>query len=304
MATTNTTTLEAGAFSRASGAGGQHFMVDVWRSFKRNRLALAGLIVLVLLVTSAIAAPLITTGKPNEADLRPEMNMQAPSWDHWFGTDDAGRDWFTRSLYGARVSLMVGFFAMAISILIGTSWGLVSGFFGGIIDTVMMRIVEVLLSLPLFFMILIAQSLLRPSMWNLTWVIGVTTWMNVSRIVRAEAMSIKTTDYLDAANAIGVPPMRRITRYILPNIIGSVIVAATLSIAYAILTEAALSYLGLGVPLPDPSWGNMLQKGLTRLGTAPWLVLFPGLLISLTVLAFNFVGDGLRDAFDPLSKRR
>ncbi|MCB0877307.1 MAG: ABC transporter permease, partial [Solirubrobacterales bacterium] len=135
------------------------------------------------------------------------------------------------------------------------------------------------------------------SMWNLTWV-------NVSRIVRAETMSIKTTDYLDAANAIGVPPMRRMTRYILPNIIGSIIVAATLSIAYAILTEAALSYLGLGVPLPDPSWGNMLQKGLTRLGTAPWLVLFPGLLISLTVLAFNFVGDGLRDAFDPLSKRR
>ena len=304
MATTNTTTLEAGAFSRGAGAGGQHFMVDVWRSFKRNRLALAGLIVLILLVTAAIAAPLITTGKPNEADLRPEMNMVAPSWDHPFGTDDAGRDWFTRSIYGARVSLMVGFFAMAISILIGTTWGITSGFFGGVVDSLMMRVVEVLLSLPLFFLILIAQSLLRPSMWNLTWVIGVTTWMNVSRIVRAETLSIKTTDYLDAANAIGVPPLRRMSRYILPNIIGTIIVAATLSIAYAILTEAALSYLGLGVPLPDPSWGNMLQKGLTRLGTAPWLVLFPGLLISITVLAFNVVGDGLRDAFDPLSKRR
>ena len=304
MAAMNTTTLEAGAFSRTAGAGGQHFMVDVWRAFKRNRLALAGLIVLIVLVTAAIAAPLFTTGKPNEADLRPEMNMVAPSWAHPFGTDDAGRDWFTRSIYGARVSLLVGFFAMAISILIGTSWGIISGFFGGFVDTVMMRIVEVLLSLPLFFLILIAQSLLRPSMWNLTWVIGVTTWMNVSRIVRAETLSIKTTDYLDAANAIGVPPLRRMTRYILPNIIGTIIVAATLSIAYAILTEAALSYLGLGVPLPDPSWGNMLQKGLTRLGTAPWLVLFPGLLISITVLAFNFVGDGLRDAFDPLSKRR
>ena len=299
-----TTTLEGGAFSRSGQGKPHHFMVDVWRSFKRNRLALAGLIVLIVLVTAALAAPLITTGEPNKADLRPEMNMQAPSWDHLFGTDDAGRDWFTRSLYGARVSLLVGFFAMAISILIGTSWGVTSGFFGGVVDSIMMRIVEVLLSLPLFFLILIAQSLLRPSMWNLTWVIGVTTWMNVSRIVRAETMSIKTTDYLDAANAIGVPPMRRMTRYILPNIIGSIIVAATLSIAYAILTEAALSYLGLGVPLPDPSWGNMLQKGLTRLGTAPWLVLFPGLLISLTVLAFNFVGDGLRDAFGPLSKRR
>jgi peptide/nickel transport system permease protein len=298
------TMLDATDQARTLNAQGRHFMVDVWRTFKRNRMALAGLIVLTVLVAAAIAAPLISTGKPNEADLRPEMNMLAPSWQHPFGTDDAGRDWFTRSLYGARVSLQVGFFAMAISILIGTSWGVTAGFFGGIVDTVLMRVVEVLLSLPLFFLVLIAQSLLKPSVWNLTWVIGVTTWMNVSRIVRAETLSIQTTDYLDAANAIGVPPIRRMWRYILPNIIGSIIVAATLSISYAILTEAALSYLGLGVPLPDPSWGNMLQKGLTRLGTAPWLVLFPGLLISITVLAFNFIGDGLRDAFDPLSKRR
>jgi peptide/nickel transport system permease protein len=301
---TASTTLEQGAFSRLADRQAHHFLVDVWRRFKRNRLALAGLVVLIILVGSAILAPVITTGSPNTADLRPEMSLVSPGMDHFFGTDDAGRDWFTRSLYGARVSLMVGFFAMAISILIGTTVGCISGFFGGIVDTVMMRIVEVLLSLPLFFLILIAQSLLRPSMWNLTWVIGVTTWMNVSRIVRAETLSIKTTDYLEAANAIGVPPVRRMIRYVLPNIIGSIIVAATLSIAYAILTEAALSYLGLGVPLPDPSWGNMLQKGLTRLQTAPWLVLFPGLLISLTVLAFNFVGDGLRDAFDPLTKRR
>jgi peptide/nickel transport system permease protein len=301
---TASTTLEQGSFSRLADRRGHHYLVDVWRRFKQNRLALAGLIVLIVLVGSAILAPLITTGSPNTADLRPEMSLVSPGADHLFGTDDAGRDWFTRSLYGARVSLMVGFFAMAISILIGTTFGCISGFFGGIVDTIMMRLVEVLLSLPLFFLILIAQSLLRPSMWNLTWVIGVTTWMNVSRIVRAETLSIKTTDYLEAANAIGVPPVRRMIRYVLPNIIGSIIVAATLSIAYAILTEAALSYLGLGVPLPDPSWGNMLQKGLTRLQTAPWLVLFPGLLISLTVLAFNFVGDGLRDAFDPLTKRR
>ena len=301
---TASTTLEQGTFSRLADRQAHHFLIDVWRRFKRNRLALAGLMVLIILVGSAILAPVITTGSPNTADLRPEMSLVSPGMDHFFGTDDAGRDWFTRSLYGARVSLMVGFFAMAISILIGTTVGCISGFFGGVVDTIMMRIVEVLLSLPLFFLILIAQSLLRPSMWNLTWVIGVTTWMNVSRIVRAETLSIKTTDYLEAANAIGVPPLRRMIRYVLPNIIGSIIVAATLSIAYAILTEAALSYLGLGVPLPDPSWGNMLQKGLTRLQTAPWLVLFPGLLISLTVLAFNFVGDGLRDAFDPLTKRR
>lgn len=304
MATATTTTLEPASMARLADQRGRHFLVDVWGRFKRNRLALAGLFVLIVLIGSAILAPLITTGSPNTADLRPEKSLVPPSAEHFFGTDDAGRDWFTRSLYGARVSLLVGFFAMAISILIGTTVGCISGFFGGIVDTILMRFVEVLLSLPLFFLILIAQSLLRPSMWNLTWVIGVTTWMNVSRIVRAETLSIKTTDYLEAANAIGVPPGRRMLRYVLPNIIGSIIVAATLSIAYAILTEAALSYLGLGVPLPDPSWGNMLQKGLTRLQTAPWLVLFPGLLISMTVLAFNFVGDGLRDAFDPLTKRR
>lgn len=291
-------------FERVSHSQGRHYLVDVWRRFRSNYLALAGLIVLIVLVGSAIAAPLISTGEPNKADLRPEVSLVGPSFDHFFGTDDAGRDWFTRSLYGARVSLLVAFFAMAISIAIGTTVGCVAGFFGGWVDTLLMRLVEVLLSLPLFFLILIAQALLGPSIWNLTWVIGVTTWMNVSRIVRAETLSIMTTEFLDAANAIGVPPARRMIHYVLPNIIGSIIVAATLSIAYAILTEASLSYLGLGVPLPDPSWGNMLQKGLTRLQTAPWLVLFPGLLISLTVLAFNFVGNGLRDAFDPLTKHR
>ncbi|MGH2548431.1 MAG: ABC transporter permease [Thermomicrobiales bacterium] len=301
---TVSTPVNTQIFERVSHSAGRHYLVDVWRRFRRNYLALAGLIVLIVLVGSAIAAPLISTGEPNKADLRPEMSLIGPSFDHYFGTDDAGRDWFTRSLYGARVSLMVAFFAMAISIAIGTTVGCVSGFFGGWVDTLLMRIVEVLLSLPLFFLILIAQALLGPSIWNLTWVIGVTTWMNVSRIVRAETLSIMTTDFLDAANAIGVPPARRMIHYVLPNIIGSIIVAATLSIAYAILTEASLSYLGLGVPLPDPSWGNMLQKGLTRLQTAPWLVLFPGLLISLTVLAFNFVGNGLRDAFDPLTKHR
>lgn len=298
------TTLDNPLLDRASRVKSRHYLVDVWRRFRRNYLALAGLIVLILLVSAAIAAPLITSGEPNKADLRPEMSLVGPNFDHLFGTDDAGRDWFTRSLYGARVSLLVAFFAMAISIAIGTTVGCVAGFFGGWVDTLLMRLVEVLLSLPLFFLILIAQALLGPSIWNLTWVIGVTTWMNVSRIVRAETLSIMTTDFLDAANAIGVPPARRMIHYVLPNIIGSIIVAATLSIAYAILTEASLSYLGLGVPLPDPSWGNMLQKGLTRLQTAPWLVLFPGLLISLTVLAFNFVGNGLRDAFDPLTRRR
>lgn len=282
----------------------RHYLFDVWARFARNRLAVAGLVVLVLLVLAAVFAPLITTSGPNQIDLRREMVLASPSLAHPFGTDDSGRDWFARAIYGARVSLAVAFAAMLISTTIGTIVGSIAGYFGGFVDNVLMRGVEVLLSLPLFFLILIAQVLLTPSIVNLMWVIGVTTWMNVSRIVRAEVMAISSTDYLQAAEAIGVPHRQRIVRHVLPNATGPIIVAATLSVAYAILTEAALSYLGLGVPLPDPSWGNMLQKGLTRLQTAPWLVLCPGILISTTVLAVNFVGDGLRDAFDPLMKNR
>ncbi|MEA2585824.1 MAG: peptide/nickel transport system permease protein [Thermomicrobiales bacterium] len=282
----------------------RHYLVDVWARFVRNRLSAASLVVLLVLLLGAAFAPLIAPSDPNAIDLRREMNLAAPSLAHPFGTDDSGRDWFSRALYGARVSLAVAFAAMLISTTIGTVVGSLAGYFGGTVDTVLMRLVEVLLSLPLFFLILIAQALLTPSIVNLMWVIGVTTWMNVSRIVRAEVMAIRETEYLQAAEAIGVPHRRRILRHVLPNATGPIIVAATLSVAYAILTEAALSYLGLGVPLPDPSWGNMLQKGLTRLQMAPWLVLFPGIMISITVLAFNFVGDGLRDAFDPLMKNR
>lgn len=282
----------------------RHYLLDVWARFVRNRLSAASLVVLVVLILAAAFAPLIVPRGPNAIDLSREMHLAAPSLAHPFGTDDSGRDWFSRALYGARVSLAVAFAAMLISTTIGTVVGSLAGYFGGAADTVLMRLVEVLLSLPLFFLILIAQALLTPSIFNLMWVIGVTTWMNVSRIVRAEVMAISATEYVQAAEAIGVSHRRRILRHVLPNATGPIIVAATLSVAYAILTEAALSYLGLGVPLPDPSWGNMLQKGLTRLQVAPWLVLFPGILISITVLAFNFVGDGLRDAFDPLMKNR
>ena len=270
----------------------------------RNRLSAISLVVLCVLLIFAIFAPVIAPSDPNAIDLREEMIQAPPSLHHPFGTDDSGRDWFSRALYGARVSLAVAFAAMLISTTIGTIVGSTAGYFGGKIDNILMRLVEVLLSLPLFFLILIAQALLTPSIVNLMWVIGVTTWMNVSRIVRAEVMAIGATEYLQAAEAIGVSHRRRIFRHVLPNATGPIIVAATLSVAYAILTEAALSYLGLGVPLPDPSWGNKLQKGLTRLQTAPWLVLFPGLLISITVLSVNFIGDGLRDAFDPLMKNR
>jgi peptide/nickel transport system permease protein len=276
----------------------------IWRQFRRDRVAVAGAIVLIVFFTAALFAPLVAPYDPNAIDLRPEANLASPSLDHLFGTDDAGRDWFSRAVFGARISLSVAFAAVVISISIGTVVGAVSGFFGGLVDVILMRIVEVLMSLPLFFVILIAQAMLPPSIFTLMFVIGLTSWMGVTRIVRGEVLGLRHLEYVEAAQAIGVPRYQVLIRHILPNASGPIIVAATLSVAYAILTEAALSYLGLGIPLPDPSWGNMLQKGLTRLQPAPWLVLFPGLMISITVLAFNAVGDGLRDAFDPRMKDR
>lgn len=276
----------------------------MWRQFRHNRVALAGAIVLLILISAAVAAPLLAPYDPNAIDLRREANLAPPSATFLFGTDDSGRDWFSRALYGARISISVAVAAMLISITLGTAVGALAGFAGGWTDTILMRFVEVLLSLPLFFVILIAQSLLPPSILTLICVIGLTSWMNVSRVVRGEVMVVRAADYTTAAQSVGVGRTRLLLRHLLPNAAGPIIVAATLTIGYAILTEAALSYLGLGVPLPDPSWGNMLQKGISRLSLAPWLVLLPGILITITVLAFNAVGDGLRDAFDPHLNQR
>ena len=275
----------------------------VWRQFRRNYPAVTGAVVLLLLSVIAAAAPWIAPYDPNAIDLSPQANLAAPSRAHLFGTDDSGRDWLSRAIYGARVSLSVAMAAMLISISLGTAVGALSGFLGGWVDIVLMRLVEVLLSLPLFLVVLIAQSLLPPSIFTLVWVIGLTSWMRVSRVVRGEVMAVRAMEYTEAARAVGVGHGRMLVRHILPNTSGPIIVAATLTIGYAILTEAALSYLGLGVPLPEPSWGNMFQKGISRLRLAPWLVMVPGVLITITVLAFNAVGDGLRDAFDPHMNR-
>jgi peptide/nickel transport system permease protein len=287
-----TTSLSPKTKPSQRGDGRRSYLHLVWLQFCKDRIAVIGAIVLAILFSLAIAAPLVATHDPHAIDLSIDAN-------HLFGTDDSGRDWFSRALYGARVSLSVALMAVCISITIGTLVGSMSGFFGGIVDTLLMRFVEVLLSLPLFLIILIVQTMLPPSMYSLMLVIGLTSWMNVSRIVRGEVMNLRKQEYIEAARVTGLSNWRIVTRHILPNTVSSIIVAATLSIAYAILTEAALSYLGLGVPLPEASWGNMLQKGISRLQLAPWLVIFPGLLISITVLSFNAVGDGLRDAFDP-----
>lgn len=270
-----------------------------WLRFRRNRLAIISLSLLVLMSGAALLAPQIAPYEPNAIDLSPEGILQPPSSRHLFGTDELGRDAFSRALFGARISLSVGFIASGMAIVIGALVGATAAMAGGWVDNLLMRLVDILLSVPLFFLIMISQTIMTPSIFTVMAIIGVTSWMDVARLVRGDFLSLQSADYVTAAVVIGATRTRVARRHILPNVANTIIVAATLRVAQAILTESALSFVGLGVQPPDASWGSMLQKGLTRLLDAPWLVWFPGILISITVLAFNFVGDGLRDALDP-----
>lgn len=272
-----------------------------WPRLKRNRLALAGGAVVLALFLISLLAPLIAPYDPN---LINAWNvLSPPSWQHWFGTDELGRDVFSRILYGARISLKVGFVAVGIAVTIGTVVGLLSGYYSGLIDSVMMRLVDIMLCFPAFFLILAVITFLEPSIWYIMIVIGLTGWMGVARLVRAETLSIREMDYILAARCIGCSNTRIIFRHILPNAISPVLVAATLGVAGAILTESALSFLGIGVQPPTPSWGNILTSGKDYIEFAWWLSLFPGLAILVTVLAYNLLGEGIRDALDPRVKR-
>ena len=278
---------------------------DAWRQFRRNRLALLGLGIVVLLIVSAIFAPLLTHYDPNAIDTSIMGTPQQPSFVHLFGTDDDGRDYFARMLFGARISLEVGFSAMLVAIGFGTLYGAVSGFFGGAVDAVLMRFVDMMLSFPTFFLILAIEALTNNfSIIVIMLVIGLLSWMSVARLVRGQILSLRELDYISAAKAVGAAPGRIMWRHLLPNALAPVIVAATLAIGNNILTESALSYLGLGVQPPTASWGNSLQKALDPdVLAAPWLTFIPGLLIVVTVMAFNLIGEGLRDALDPRSGR-
>lgn len=264
---------------------------------RRRRFALAGLAVVAVLLVLAVAAPLIVPYPPNE--IHAWDVLQPPSLHHWFGTDDLGRDVLSRVVYGARISLLVGFVAAGIAVLIGSVLGLVAGYYGGWLDAVLMRIVDIMFCFPAFFLILAVITFLRPSIWYIMVIIGLTGWMGVARLVRAETLAIREADYVTAARCIGCSDARIIFRHILPNAIGPALVAATLGVAGAILTESALSFLGIGVQPPTPSWGNILTSGKDYIEFAWWLSLFPGLAILVTVLAYNLVGEGIRDALDP-----
>jgi peptide/nickel transport system permease protein len=274
-------------------------VLRAWDLFSRNRLACLGLAFLLLLSLGALFAPLVAPYDPNAIDLLPEGVLQPPSWQHPFGTDELGRDGFSRALFGARISLSVGFIAALVSVSLGVLVGATAGMAGGWADSFLMRSVDILLSVPLFFLIMISQIVFPPSIFTIMIVIGLASWMDISRLTRGEFLNLRASEFVASARVIGMGSWRIAWRHVLPNASGPIIVAATLRIAEAIILESTLSFVGLGIQPPHASLGSMLQKGLTRLLDAPWMVWFPGLLIALTVLAFNFVGDGIRDALDP-----
>ena len=277
----------------------------VFRAFIKHKLAVAGIFVLAFLMLVALLGKWIMPYDP--LTVAPDVTKgipQAPSSTHWLGTDGMGRDWFSRAISGAQISLSVGFVAVGISLLIGVTLGSLAGFYGGWADTIITRTADIFLSIPSFFLIMIVNTYLPPSIYNVMVVIGVFSWMGVARLVRAEFLKLREMDFITAANALGVPSRRIILRHLLPNAFAPVIVAATIGIPYAILLESALSFLGLGVPPPAASWGNMLYDARRWLNFAWWMWVPPGLLISLTVISFNFVGDGLRDALDPTQYQR
>ncbi|WP_319780823.1 ABC transporter permease [Maridesulfovibrio sp.] len=250
---------------------------------------------------AAVFAPLLTPYDPNALNV--DHLLQGPSATHFFGTDALGRDVFARMLYGGRVSLWVGFVAVGISTAIGLALGLAAGYFGGLVDEIIMRGVDVMLCFPSFFLILAVIAFLEPGLTNIMIVIGFTSWMGVARLVRAETLSLRKRDFVQASRLAGAGPIRIMLTHILPNAITPVLVSATLGVAGAILVESSLSFLGLGVQPPDPSWGNLLMDGKEVLEIAPWLSVFPGMAILLTVLGYNLLGEALRDILDPRLKQ-
>jgi peptide/nickel transport system permease protein len=272
---------------------------DVWKRFRRNRLAMVGLVFLILLGLVALFAPLIA---PYSITERGTDFRQGPSVDHWFGTDDIGRDVFSRVIYGARVSLRIGFAATSISLVIGLLLGAVAGFFGGISDTLISRLIDVFLAIPYIVLAVAIASVLGRSVNATIIVLGLTGWLAMARIVRSSFLSLKRLEYVEAATALGFSKARIMSRHILPNALQPIIVYGTIAVGSVILAEAALSFLNVGPQPPTPAWGLMVADGKGALTSAPHLLFFPGAAIFLTVLAFVFVGDGLRDALDPKLK--
>jgi peptide/nickel transport system permease protein len=268
-----------------------------WGTFSRNQLACVGGVIVAILVLVALLAPVLSPSDPHRPDVT--KILDGPSRSHLFGTDQIGRDVLSRILYGSRVSLAVGFVSVGIATVIGVILGAVSGYHGGLADAVIMRLVDLMLVFPRFFLLLAVLAFLQPSIWTIMAVIGLTGWMGVARLVRAEFLSLKEREFVIWSQSIGAGGVRIIWRHILPNAMAPVLVAMTLGIPAAILTESGLSFLGLGVQPPYATWGNVLNDGKDSIEIAWWLSLYPGLAILITVLSYNLLGEGIRDALDP-----
>jgi peptide/nickel transport system permease protein len=272
-------------------------MRDFWRAFRRNRLAVVGGAVVLVLVALAVGAPLLAAWDPNRPDVKNILGQ--PSRSHPLGTDLLGRDVLSRMLYGARVSLAVGFVSVGIATAIGIVLGAVAGYNAGSVDGFIMRLVDLMLVFPRFFLLLAVLAFLRPSIWTIMAVIGLTGWMGVTRLVRAEFLALKEREFVVWSQAVGASGFRVVWRHILPNAMAPVLVAMTLGIPAAILTESGLSFLGLGVQPPHATWGNILNEGKDTIEIGWWLSLYPGVAILITVLSYNLLGEGIRDALDP-----
>ena len=264
---------------------------------RRHRLATAGGLGLILMGLIALVGPFLTPYDFDQTNL--DSIRQAPTWRHPFGTDDLGRDLLTRIVYGARISLGAGLLSAAVATLVGTTIGALAGYFGGWIDNLLMRLVDLMLSIPLLPILIVISAVMKPSVPVLVVVIGLFGWMVTARLVRSSFLALKAQDFALAAHVLGIPPGRIIVRHLLPNAVAPIIVAATLSVGSTIILESILSFLGLGIQPPTPSWGNMLQSAQSTMSTRPWLAIFPGLFIFISVMCVNFLGDGLRDALDP-----
>ncbi|WP_336636823.1 nickel transporter permease [Lysinibacillus fusiformis] len=274
--------------------------LEGWRSFKKSKVSLVGAGIVIFFVLLAIIGPFIAPQGINEQDLT--KRLLAPSSDHWFGTDDFGRDIFSRIIHGARISLWVGFFSVILSVIIGSLLGIIAGYYGKWIDTIISRIFDIMLAFPSMLLAIAVVSVLGPSLQNALIAIAIINVPNFGRLIRSKVLSVKEEEYIVAAKAIGMRDSRILFSHILPNSITPIIVQGTLAIATAIIEAAALGFLGLGAQAPAPEWGKMLADARKFLLNAPWTMIFPGIAIMLTVLGFNLMGDGLRDALDPKMK--
>ena len=274
----------------------------VFKKALENPLSKAGFIIIISVFLLAMFAPIISPYDPD--DINVKSILLSPSWQHWMGTDGLGRDVLARMLFGGRISLLVGLVAVGISTAIGILLGAIAGYYRGWVDTVIMRLVDVMLSIPSFFLILAVIAFLTPSIINVMIVIGLTSWMGVTRLVRAEFLSLTEREFVQASRTLGAKDARLIFTHLLPNSLTPIIVSSVLGVAGAVLMESGLSFLGLGVQAPQASWGNILTDGKDYIQFAWWLSLFPGLAILTTVLGYNLLGEGLRDALDPRSENK